>query len=795
MSQPNELTNVSFNELITFGIFNFHTIMRKIATALLFTLLTTLSILAQNTGTIRGFVYNGESGEPMIFTNVFLEGTTYGAQTDVNGYYSISKIPVGKYTLASTQVGYDTAKIEINLKKDQIITQKLSIKEVAVNLKTFSVNADKQERQTKPKVSEITLTPEDIDHIPSVGGEKDLVTGLTTLPGFILTGDQGGQLYVRGGSPVQNKVLLDGMIIYSPFHSIGLFSVFDLDVIRNTDVYTGGYNAEYGGRISSIMDITTRDGNKNRFGGKISATTMGAKMLLEGPLKKPKKIGGSSTSFIISAKTNYLENSQPIFYDYLDRDLPYTFTDLYGKISFNGATGSKLNLFGFNFVDDVNYELSDLGWTSSGAGGNFLLVPQGSAVLVEGNFAYSNYEIELVETNRTRSSAIAGYNAGLDFTYFIKDNEIKYGAELVGFSTDFSYVNSLNRVIEQNQNTSEIAGYIKYRWNKGKLILEPSFRAQYYASLNNFSPEPRLRAKYNISNDFRIKMAAGLYSQNLISANSDLDVVNLFNGFLAGPENLQDEFETEDDGVRDVTHKLQKAQHLVAGFEWDLTNNMNINVEGYYKIFTQLSTLNRNKVYDDTPENSEQPDYLKKDFIIEEGEAYGVDFTYSYKYKRFYLWFVYSLAYVDRWDGEISYNPVFDRRHNINIVGSYTFGKKLNWEVSARWNYGSGFPFTQTQGFYEKFDFQDGIGSDYVTSNGDIGVEYADVNDGRLPSYHRLDLNIRKTIALTTNSELEVNAGVTNAYNRSNVFYFDRVNYERVDQLPIMPSFGFSLTF
>ncbi len=755
-----------------------------------------LSFSFAQTGSIRGFVYSGESSEPMIFTNVFLEGTNYGAVTDVNGYFLISKVPLGSYKLAATTMGFDTANVTLELVRDnQILTRKLVINKRAVQLKAVNISAKMQERQTKPKVSEITLTPKDIARIPAIGGEKDLVTGITTMPGFILTGDQGGQLYVRGGSPVQNKVLMDGMIIYAPFHTIGLFSVFDLDIIRNTDIYTGGYNAEYGGRISSVMDITTRDGNKKRLAGRVGATTMGARMLLEGPLKKSKEPGGASSSFILSAKQNYLEQSQDIFYDYIDNDLPFNFTDLYGKLSFNGSNGSKFNVFGFNYQDDVNYTLTDLDWQSVGAGANFVLVPQGTPVLVEGNFAYSRYDIQLIEANRRRNSGINGFNAGLDFTYFIGDDEIKYGAELIGFSTDFSYLNALDRKIEQNQNTTEVAGYLKYRLNKKSLIVEPSFRAHYYASLNELSLEPRLRAKYNVSDMFRLKMAGGLYSQNLISANSDRDVVNLFNGFLAGPENIQKSFTQEDGSVRSVDHSLQKAWHAVFGVEYDLSSKMGINVEGYYKRFTQLSTLNRNKLYEDTPENADQPDALKKDFILEEGEAYGVDMTFSYSNKRLYFWFVYSIAYVDRWDGVITYNPVFDRRHNINVVSSYTFGKNLDWQVSARWNFGSGFPFTQTQGFRENFTFQDGIGTDYVTGNGDLGVEYGQINDGRLPAYHRLDFNIRKSISISVNSILEMNAGVTNAYNRENVFYFDRVNFERVNQLPIMPSFGASLTF
>ena len=129
------------------------------------------------------------------------------------------------------------------------------------------------------------------------------------VPGVVFTGDQGGQLYIRGGSPVQNKVLLDGLVVYSPFHSIGLFSVFDTDIIRNTDVYTGGFSAEYGGRISSIMDIKTRDGNKKNFEGKLSASTFGSKLLMEGPLSKTGK-----SSFVFSGKTSYLNKSSELFY-------------------------------------------------------------------------------------------------------------------------------------------------------------------------------------------------------------------------------------------------------------------------------------------------------------------------------------------------------------------------------------------------------------------------------------------------------------------------------------------------
>ncbi len=238
--------------------------MKKGLFTLLF-LITALVTIAQKTGTVRGFVYDTKTEEPIIFTNVFLKGTTYGASTDVNGYFLISKIPVGDYELATTFIGYDTASTAVSIKGGDVITQKLYISESAVNLSIFDVSAEKQEAQTEVKMSVVKITPKEIKSLPSIGGEADIAQYLQVLPGVVFTGDQGGQLYIRGGSPIQNKVLLDGMIIYNPFHSIGLFSVFDTDIMRNADIYTGGFNAEYGGRISSIMDITTRDGNKKEL--------------------------------------------------------------------------------------------------------------------------------------------------------------------------------------------------------------------------------------------------------------------------------------------------------------------------------------------------------------------------------------------------------------------------------------------------------------------------------------------------------------------------------------------------
>ncbi len=756
--------------------------------------------------TIRGSVYEKASGQPILYTNVYLKGTTYGGVTDVNGYFTISKIPSGKYTLMVSYIGFDTLKIPLQLKSNQIVNEKLYLKKSSIEIEGATISAERQNALISPNTSVVKVTTKSMNRIPTIGGQADLAQYLQVVPGVVFTGDQGGQLYIRGGTPVQNLVLLDGMIIYNPFHSIGLFSVFDADIISNADVYTGGFGAEYGGRISSVMDVTTRYGNPYHFAGKVDISTFGAKLLLEGPLVKQKDSKSGSITYILSAKKSYIDKTAQTIYKYVNdgNGLPFTFADFYGKLSFNGNNGNRADVFGFNFNDQVSYQTIDnYEWHSFGGGAKFSVVPGQSPMLLAGHISYSDYIIQLQDGSMNpRSSEVGGFNMGLDFTYFMGKNSLKYGVEMKGFKTNFQYSNSLNRVIAQKESTTEISAYLTTRLLYGnkkykssnksysKFIVVPGLRVQYYASLANVSFEPRLSMKYNVSPGFRLKAAGGLYSQNLIATASDRDVVNLFYGFISGPDNLQKSF----DGKK-LTHKLQKSTHLILGFEYDLGMHLTLNVEGYYKWFNQLTNMNKNKIFDDTPEYINKPDALKKDFIIEKGDAEGVDISLKYQKKRLYLWAVYSLSFNHRFDGLITYIPHFDRRHNVNLLATYAVGAKRLWDFNIRWNYGSGFPFTPTLGNYEKLPFNNGIGTNYTTANGEIGIVYGDINSKRLPAYHRLDIGIKKKFPFSETSILEISLSITNVYNRANIFYVDRITNKRVNQLPFMPALGLNFSF
>jgi hypothetical protein len=760
-------------------------------------------VKAQN-GNIRGFVYTKDNGEPALFTNVYLKGTSMGIATDINGFFSITKIKAGTYTLVVTYLGYDTVTEAIAVAANQIVNKKVFLNKSTIQLTEVVATGEQQAKKENTRVSVMRIDPTEIKKLPSIG-QPDLAQYLQVLPGVTFTGDQGGQLYIRGGSPVQNKVLMDGAIIYNPFHSIGLFSVFDNDVIKNADVYTAGFGAEYGGRTSSVMDITTRDGNKKRLSSNVAVSTFGAKALLEGPIIKLKENGKTSMSFIVSGKTSYLPTTSKYIYQYANGPggLPFSYNDLYGKISLNSTNGSKISLFGFDYNDKVDYTgIATFKWNTVGGGSNFVLIPGGNNTLIEGNFAYSQYHItETTATTAPNNSSIGGFNGGFKFTNFLGRNQVVYGFELLGYQSTFDY-HSGYAGLENSQtgNSTEIAGYIKAKFlsRNRKFILEPSLRLHDYASLQQISPEPRISGKYNISNRIRFKFAGGIYSQNLISASSDQDVVNLFYGFVLSPTNLQSYY-TKSPGAADsfaVVNKVQRAQHLVGGFEFDLFKNIEVNIEGYQKTFSFLTNSNRYQIFNTDPQHvGYYPDVLTQSFIVETGYSRGFDITAKYQKNRFYLWNVYSFSYNRRWDGVQQYFPIFDRRNNINIVATYALDKNKHWEASVRYNFGSGFPFTPTQGYYQQLNLANYSTVPYTTQNGQLGYVPGSLFSQRLPVYARMDVSIRYKYNLKDRYYLEINGGATNVFDRANIFYFNRITYTRVNQLPIMPNLNISLKF
>lgn len=747
-----------------------------------------ITAFAQNTkSTIKGFVTDKDNGEPIISALVKIENSKIVTQTDVNGFFNLPKLEPGTYTLVISFNNYDDNSFVVDVDTGQILSKKIELTKKKSKISGVTVSAKRQEKILETKVGFTKVTTKEIKALPSIGGEPDIAQYLQVLPGVTFTGDQGGQLYIRGGSPIQNKILLDGMTIYNPFHSIGLFSVFETEGIRNAEVMSGGFGVEYGDRTSAIVSVNSKDGNKVRSSGKIGISPILAKVFLEGPLLKAKTPDAPSITYIASIKHSYLNKTSKaygVLGEPYKSGLPFAFTDVYGKVCINSGSSGKINFFGFNFDDNVKYPTSLFHWKNFGAGSNFVISPNGSSSLITGGFNYNNYSISLVESdNKPRQSAINGFDGNIAITTFLPNNqEFKYGFEVAGFNTIYEYYNALGYKSDQNENTTQLGGYAKYKANiKSKLIIDGGFRFQYYASLNQFSPEPRVAVKYNFSKNFRIKAAVGRYSQNLISSKNDKDIVNLFTGFLTGPD--VDLYKVS--SRKTDNRNIQFANHFIGGIEYDI-NRLEFTLEPWFKDFTQLIGFNRYK------QNVTDPDYL-----VESGKAYGLDLTGKYSKDQFYFWAVFSYGNVTRYDSKQTYPTPFDRRMNVNLVSTYTAGKKKEWEFSARFNYGSAFPFTLTQALFENINFsQQGLNTNYLTQNGTLEVIYdTKINNGRLSDYHRLDLSAKKKFSFSEKNNLDVTLGVTNAYDRNNIFYINRITNAKQYQLPFFPTLALGWNF
>lgn len=793
---------------------------------LLFILLavTGTQLLAQTQGTaiIKGFVYEKSNGEPMIFINVVLQGTKTGVQTDDNGYFTFTQLKPGTYTLMCSVIGYDTVKMSVTLKAGDVVSKKLFLAQRNRELKDVEISARKTEKVTRVNAGTMTVTPREMKLLPSAGGEPDIAQYLQVVPGVVFTGDQGGQLYIRGGAPAQTGILLDGITIYNPFHSIGLYSVFETDAIRNVEVQTAGFGAQYGNRTSAILDVHTKDGNKNRIAGKVSASPIMVRTLLEGPIAKAKSEGSASSTFLLSYKYSYLDKTSKSLYSGLGESfahgLPYSFSDVYGKVTFNGDNGSKLNVFGFNFDDkatvlkpNTDTSMADLKWNAVGAGVTFVVTPSGSSSLINGRFAYSKYTIDYNSYSYLptgtltvpRGSGIDGFEGAIDFTNYLPGySMLKYGLEVGWLHTFIKNSNLLGVTDSFDRRNTQMAVFFMFRKNfSEKFIFEPGIRLQYYAALNALSPEPRIGMKYNLSKTVRLKAAAGLYSQNIISTKSDRDIVNFFTGFVLSPD--QGIYNTDSQAVK---VNLQTATHLLGGIEVDV-QDVEFNLEPWVKYFGQNIELSRIKV-----------NTSDANFVAGKGKAYGIDLSARYSKNRWYLWGVvsyqnvryetslikdnkvYAQPLTNKYVYEVekqTYPPPFDRRVNINLLASYTVGKKRDWEVSGRFNYGSPFPFTQTQAFYENVSYTSGsIGTNVQQQNGTPGVMYAPtLNGGRLSHYHRLDFSVKKKFSLSKYSNLETTLSITNVYNRSNIFYINRQDNVKVHQLPVFPSLNVNWNF
>ena len=752
--------------------------------------------LFSQTGTIKGFIYDASNGQPMPMASVSLVGTKTGAYSNQDGFFIILRVPAGAQTVQVSYLGFEDFNKTVLITAEGMEQMAVYLKPRVIELKAAMINAERRRLEHLNPVSVHHITRETLHSLPGLTGQSDLAEYLQVIPGIIFTGDRGGQFYVRGGEPVQNLVKIDGMTVINPFHSVGFASVFDTETIGSVDVYTAGFGAAYGGRISSVIDVKTRVGNRREFKARASATTFGYGLMVEGPLKKMTENDPSSVSVLLSNKGSFIRQTAGLLYPYLDSTgIPFNYNDFFGKISFVGRRGDQLDLMGMHYTDAADYTgLIRSTWESSGGGARFLVTPFSSRLLFESNLYFSDYRGKFLEVSkRPRSTRYSSLEGMFKIYYTGPLLKFVWGTEINVVNTLHSFASTGNLLKEDKYFTTEVISYLDGRIESERFLVEPGLRLHYYADQSYFSPEPRLKVRYRISDLLNLNFATGLYSQNLMSTTAPEDVVNLFQGYYIGPSWVEDTYQG-----KYIDDKIQLAWHAVGGLSYFGPENLKLSVEGYVKDYYRMISYNRNKIYDivlniEVPDV--HPDYLTQYFIIEKGWAYGIDFLADWNGPSWNLYLAYSLGYVTREDEFTHYVPHFDRRHNLNCVAGYKMGSHKDWQLKARWNLGSGFPFTQSYGLYENLMIRSGGFSLDPAASGELGIWYAPINGGRLPWYHRLDISLQKTWNFRNDQNLELTFSIMNVYNRQNVFYVNRTTMERVNQLPVLPTLGLNWHF
>ena len=709
--------------------------------------------------TIRGKVTDLETGNPLVGAHVSLraaDGELTGMITDVAGLFVSGSLAPGVYTFRVSFVGYRSYVETIELSAGVAVQRVIVLEVGGPRIDELVVEGDRRDSRGSPVSGLTSIGAADLARIPMPDVNTDLAGYVITMPGVVTAGDRGGQLYVRGGTPTQNLFLIDGIPVYQPFHIIGFFSAFPGDVIGNADVYAGGFGARYGGRLSSVFDVSARNGNKNRYTGSGSAATFLTSLRVEGPIS-PGKV-----SFLGSVRQSVIEEVAP---DLIGRKLPYRFGDQFLKVhaylnNTSSASGTLIHTFdegNLAATDDSNLRIY---WENLAYGGRYIYLPDSYPVLTELAIAINSLRSEFgPEGASLREASVDGFSGQINFAYLLGQMDLIFGIFVNSFDFDFS----LEGAGQQKEADVEGGGYIESRLQVHPAFeFRPGFRFHSFPSKGRSSLEPRLRATWwpmGARSDHRLTAAWGVYRQEIVGLNDQRDVGSVFTAWTGSPEN-------ED---------VPSAIHTIVGWESSLFPWLRVGAEGYYKSLSNLTVF-----------------IGSSGLRRAEGDAKGVDVRVELTRPFFYGFAGYSLSSVEYQVGEdepgasaFSFRPPHDRRHHLNLIGRIVRGP---YSLGVRWEYGSGFPFTRIEGFFNSVN----VGSsntDFLNEEGDVQILFDEPFEGVLPSYNRLDVTLERRIE-TPRFVGTVQLGLLNAYDRSNVFYFDLFATRRVDQLPLVPMIG-----
>ena len=772
---------------------------------------------AQQTYTLSGYVKEAGSKELLLGVTIYTEDKSAGTVSNNFGYYAL-QLPVGTHTLVYNFIGYQSVNKLVTIAKDDV----LNIDLVSANseIGEVVVKGSKTQKKVSEEVqmSTIEIPIKTIKDIPAFMGEKDVLKVLQLMPG-VQSGSEGQSgLYVRGGGPDQNLIILDGATVYNAQHLFGFFSLFNGDALRSVELIKGGFPAEYGGRLSSVIDMNMKDGNKEKYTGELGVGVISSKGVLEGPFAKGKG------SFIVSGRRTYIDAlAQPIILALNNGNgAGYYFYDFNAKANYEIDDKNRVYLSGYfgrdkfylnvkETFDDQSYKSKvNFGWgnATGTARWNRIVNPK---LFSNTSLIYSFYELAIKSEEEVNgdplfslqySSGIRDFSLKQDFDWYANNNhKVKFGLMATHHTftpdalvlKDAFFGEDLNRKTEYKSVESGL--YIQDEWKISKRMKTlMGIRLSTFTSNDKtyVNPEPRIALSYKLKSDLALKASYATMNQYLhLLSNSGVGLPTDL--WVPATEKV----------------KPQNSQQVALGLAKDFEKqNFSLTVEGYYKTMNNIIGYKEGASFLGIQDGGDGAESITWEDNITSGQgiSYGGEVLLQRKQGKLTGWVGYTMSWTTQQFDELNNGEKFfaryDRRHDISVVGIYEL--KDNITLSATWVYGTGNAITLPLSTYELGSLG---GNQYGEQFGfnRNGTEYTSRNDFRMRSYHRADIGIQVS--------KEKKRGVRtwefsayNLYNRKNPFYYtigaeERFNpdskqvLKQISLFPILPSVSWNYKF
>lgn len=768
--------------------------------------------------TITGKVIDKVSKETLPFVNVTILNKPIGATTNVDGLFTLTNVPSDTSTLALSYLGY--SKQVVYLTPSTPVSDLLfELEAASQSIEEVTITGERQGLvQANEKPSAIKFTPLKLNTLPALG-EKDIFRSFQLMPGISAANENSSGLYVRGGTPDQSLVLYDGFTVYNVEHLFGFFSAFNSNAIKDVQLYKGGFEPRFGGRLSSVVEITGKEGNRKEFNAAVDVGLMAINGFVEFPIK-------GKTSAILSLRRSWksplyetifdkysgqADKEEPMmrFGREMNNDVTSYFYDINAKVTHRPNDFDIFSLSIYSGADELDNSINpSFGGGFPGGGGGHLSMESvdltqwgntGASLkwsrewskklytnslisfsqyyskrdrTTGGMFTDSSGNVQSIKRGLIEDNNLFDFSVKADAEYKItNDNKVEIGVQATQNEISYTYSqNDTLTVIDRQSNGLTLASYVQDKLNliDGKLNLTGGLRFTYFSPTSKLYYEPRLNSTYTLNKNFRFKASVGRYYQFAKRVVRE-DILQGSRDFWALADNDK--------------LPVSQSNQLMAGVAFE-TRSWLIDVEAYYKQQDKLSEYSLR--FSNDPRNLSYDEF----FYAGKGYAKGIDVLIQKKLGDFTGWVGYTLGEVaskiDAY-GNYYFYASNDVTHELKLVGSY---KYKNWTFSATWIYTTGKPYTAPEGGYQ-LTLLDGTVVDYIN----VSVK----NGNRFPNYHRLDLASTYNFKINGVAPCSLSFSLFNAYNRTNIWYneYEIINNQVVEipvsYLGIQPNISFSI--